>query len=163
MWTFWYIREASTAIFVANMPMCWSLMRRLFNLHAFNHNSTTSKDGTDLKTIGSRRIPGRAVYGAGTQDSEPRNRSKGTTDTSWWEREGMPRTESEEFIVEQPPSGSRDAPLEIWESKEFDVVNDRNSIAVDNNLQVQQDVMFDGGHRTQTVVSARKSEDNRRR
>ncbi|KAF4624618.1 hypothetical protein G7Y89_g13555 [Cudoniella acicularis] len=38
-WTFWYIREASTAILVANIPMCWALMRRLFNLRSFNGSS----------------------------------------------------------------------------------------------------------------------------
>ncbi|KAH8593893.1 hypothetical protein B0O99DRAFT_493547, partial [Bisporella sp. PMI_857] len=38
-WSFWYIREASCAIFVANMPMCWFLIRRIFNVRSFNNSS----------------------------------------------------------------------------------------------------------------------------
>lgn len=44
MWTFWYIREASTAIYVANIPNCWPLVRRLFHLRSFT--GTTEKSGT---------------------------------------------------------------------------------------------------------------------
>jgi hypothetical protein len=36
-WTFWYVRESSTAMVVANMPFCWTLLRRMFKLKAFNH------------------------------------------------------------------------------------------------------------------------------
>ncbi|KAH6976685.1 hypothetical protein EDB80DRAFT_594023 [Ilyonectria destructans] len=35
-WTFWYIRELSTAVIIANLPYMWSLCRRLFNLSSFN-------------------------------------------------------------------------------------------------------------------------------
>ncbi|KAF1809103.1 hypothetical protein P152DRAFT_367814, partial [Eremomyces bilateralis CBS 781.70] len=34
-WTFWYIREASTAMLVANMPFIWTLLRRMFHLGEF--------------------------------------------------------------------------------------------------------------------------------
>ncbi len=48
---------------------------------------------------------------------------------SWWEREGnlsgLGKTESEEYIV-PPPGKAKMVPLEIWESKEFDV--DRGSV-----------------------------------
>jgi hypothetical protein len=36
-WTFWYVRESSTAMVVANLPFCWTLLRRMFKLDAFNH------------------------------------------------------------------------------------------------------------------------------
>ncbi|KAH6717478.1 hypothetical protein DL95DRAFT_316042 [Leptodontidium sp. 2 PMI_412] len=36
MWTYWYIRETSTAVYTANVPMCWALVRRIFNVRAFN-------------------------------------------------------------------------------------------------------------------------------
>jgi hypothetical protein len=39
-WTFWYIRESSTAILVANLPFMWTLLRRVFKLGSFeNPNS----------------------------------------------------------------------------------------------------------------------------
>lgn len=34
-WVFWYCREASTAMIVANMPYSWSLIRRAFSLRSF--------------------------------------------------------------------------------------------------------------------------------
>jgi len=34
-WTFWYIRESSTAIIAANLPLTWTLMQRVFNLKSF--------------------------------------------------------------------------------------------------------------------------------
>ncbi|KAF2260059.1 hypothetical protein CC78DRAFT_473806, partial [Lojkania enalia] len=34
-WIFWYARESSTAILVANLPFTWTLLRKLFNLGAF--------------------------------------------------------------------------------------------------------------------------------
>ncbi|KAK7544127.1 uncharacterized protein J3D65DRAFT_532906, partial [Phyllosticta citribraziliensis] len=35
-WTFWYTRESSTSLLVANLPYTWTLLRRLFNLRAFD-------------------------------------------------------------------------------------------------------------------------------
>ncbi|KPM35988.1 hypothetical protein AK830_g10570 [Neonectria ditissima] len=34
-WTFWYIRESSTALITANLPYIWTLLRRVFNLKSF--------------------------------------------------------------------------------------------------------------------------------
>jgi len=35
-WTYWYVRESSTAIIVANLPFLWTLLRRMFKLDAFD-------------------------------------------------------------------------------------------------------------------------------
>jgi hypothetical protein len=35
-WTYWYVRESSTAMIVSNLPFTWNLLRRLFRLAAFN-------------------------------------------------------------------------------------------------------------------------------
>jgi len=156
MWMFWYIREASTAILVANMPICWALMRRLFNLKAFGGQS--SKTRTNPRTTPSHQYAARKVYGQEPLGSKSdAGASKGKDgDTSWWDREAMARTESEEFII-MTPSKAKIQPLEIWESKEFDISNDMSS-TVDQNNRVIQDVMFDGGPKTRTTVSARRSE-----
>lgn len=68
------------------------------------------------------------------------------------------RSESEEYIVMQPTRAAM--PLEIWESKEFDVVNnERNSTFRDSKIP-QPDKMYDGpkGYQTKTVVTARNSD-----
>jgi hypothetical protein len=60
---YWYVREVSTAVIVANMPHLWALVRRTFNLRAFlSHSSalrsrlsTTSSPAT-LPRAGSTQI-----------------------------------------------------------------------------------------------------------
>jgi hypothetical protein len=44
-WTFWYIRESSTALIVANLPLTWTVFRRLFHLRSFD-GSEYSKSRT---------------------------------------------------------------------------------------------------------------------
>ncbi|KAH7304067.1 hypothetical protein B0I35DRAFT_484739 [Stachybotrys elegans] len=38
-WTAWYVRESSTALITANLPMTWTLFRRMFNLRSFAGSS----------------------------------------------------------------------------------------------------------------------------
>ncbi|KAI1505049.1 hypothetical protein F5X99DRAFT_431145 [Biscogniauxia marginata] len=44
-WTFWYIRESSTAIITANLPFTWTLLQRVFNLQSFIAKSTQRRTG----------------------------------------------------------------------------------------------------------------------
>ncbi|KAG0650214.1 hypothetical protein D0Z07_3100 [Hyphodiscus hymeniophilus] len=150
MWTFWYIREASTAILVANMPVCWSLLRRLFHLRSFNGSSgthsknTTTNPRTAFRAMG--RMKSKKVLGSHSSNSRPER-----GEMSWWDREAM-RSESEEYIV-MPPSKAA-MPLEIWESREFDVVqNERDSSFMGNKIP-QPDAMYAGPKGTKTVVTA---------
>ncbi|KAH7029264.1 uncharacterized protein B0I36DRAFT_411099 [Microdochium trichocladiopsis] len=39
-WTFWYIRESSTALITANLPATWTLIRHRFHLSSFNAKSS---------------------------------------------------------------------------------------------------------------------------
>lgn len=43
----WYIREASTAIYVANLMCWWPLLRKLFGLRAFSYNSSRGRRARD--------------------------------------------------------------------------------------------------------------------
>jgi hypothetical protein len=160
MWTFWYIREASTAILVANMPMCWSLMRRLFNLRSFNGGTSNTRSKNTHTT------PRTATTGLGSKINGKKALSSNSGgsrtergEMSWWDRDGV-RSESEEYIVMQPTKAA--VPLEIWASKEFDVVEDaRNSqFGMRESTLQAPDKMYDGpkGYETKTVVTARKSE-----
>lgn len=38
-WMYWYVRESSTAILVANLPFTWTILRDVFALGDFNENS----------------------------------------------------------------------------------------------------------------------------
>lgn len=51
-WTFWYIRESSTAIITANLPYIWTLLRRIFNLKSFNGSShkRSTNPSTNFRT-----------------------------------------------------------------------------------------------------------------
>jgi hypothetical protein len=108
MWTFWYIREASTAILVANMPMCWALMRRIFNLRSFNGGSSSTRSRnahTHTATIGSKLPAGKRALSSHSGGSKAER-----GEMSWWDREGL-RSESEEYIVKPARAAM---PLEIW-------------------------------------------------
>lgn len=72
-WTYWYIRESSTAMIVANLPFVWTLLRRVFKLQAFNgeatqrtvpYHSSRSARGRHIKTDPrhSRTIPKSDVH-----------------------------------------------------------------------------------------------------
>jgi hypothetical protein len=62
-WTFWYVRESSTAILVANLPFLWTLLRRMFKLDAF-----------DAERYGERSVPYHSSRSArGRHAKSPRN------------------------------------------------------------------------------------------
>ena len=46
LWTFWYVRESSTAMIVANLPFLWTLLRRIFKLGSFDGSNAHHTDGT---------------------------------------------------------------------------------------------------------------------
>ena len=129
-WTFWYIRESSTAILVANMPMCWSLVRRVFNIRSFN-NSSYGPSHTNPTAISGRGFSKKNGTVLSSVAAKNTNRTENRGNVSWWERDGnvtqLGKTESEENIVDQKP-----IPLEIWASKHFDV--DSESVVPGSNV-----------------------------
>lgn len=36
-WTYWYVRESSTTLIIANIPFMWTILRHIFKLNAFHH------------------------------------------------------------------------------------------------------------------------------
>jgi hypothetical protein len=148
MWEFWYIREASTATLVANMPMCWPLLRRVFNLKAFSGNSSgglhsRSKSGP-FSTALSGKLSGKK-RGSEGRNGEMLVSSQGREGGSvggeeWWERQDG-RSESEEYIV---GNSTKDVKLQIWESRQVDV--ERGSVnALDTGIEGKDQVrIYDG-------------------
>ncbi|KAI9742911.1 MAG: hypothetical protein M1818_003640 [Claussenomyces sp. TS43310] len=55
-WTFWYVREASVAILITNLPHCWPLFRRIFKLGALSANSGR-EEAADSNSGSSRSNP----------------------------------------------------------------------------------------------------------
>jgi hypothetical protein len=54
-WVFWYVRESSTAILVANLPFTWTLLRKLFDLGAFDESHPPPPTYHSARTAGGRR------------------------------------------------------------------------------------------------------------
>ncbi|KAH6638648.1 hypothetical protein BKA67DRAFT_145743 [Truncatella angustata] len=59
-WTFWYIRESSTAIITANLPFTWTLLQRTFHLKSFNAKSSGARTSENPSRYH------RSGYGRGT-------------------------------------------------------------------------------------------------
>ncbi|KAI9904720.1 hypothetical protein N3K66_001249 [Trichothecium roseum] len=93
-WTFWYIRESSTAIIAANLPLTWTLLQRLFRMKSFREWTSYS----------SRDRPSRfrsTAYGRG------RSLRDGNT---------LERGSSQERI-----NGSPEIPLKIYQKREVEI------------------------------------------
>ncbi|KHN95586.1 UbiD family decarboxylase [Metarhizium album ARSEF 1941] len=65
-WTHWYIRESSTAIIAANLPLTWTVFRRLFHLSSFNNSSKLSSKNLTGQPGSTLRFHGQA-HGGRTQ------------------------------------------------------------------------------------------------
>lgn len=67
----WYIREASTAIYVANIICWWPLLRKLFGLKAFQYNSKRDgrSDGQQKDSSGGSRAGVSNTYGSQSRPS----------------------------------------------------------------------------------------------
>ena len=82
---FWYLREASLAMYATNLPYVWGLARQSFRVLRSSNLNTDVKHGNGLKTAGTR--------------SRTRGRLN-ALDTGSDRVCGIPRTESEENIIE---------------------------------------------------------------
>jgi hypothetical protein len=51
----WYNGEASTAVMIANIPFCWTLLRRIFSLDAWGGSKQPSRMTAGPPTIGAAR------------------------------------------------------------------------------------------------------------
>ncbi|KAL4968030.1 uncharacterized protein BDV14DRAFT_197264 [Aspergillus stella-maris] len=129
----WYIREASTAIYVANLMCWWPLLRKIFG-NALSHYSSryrTYRYGDQPSGQLSHSLPfGSAAAGAGAshnatqastvgKQSRGRSRSRGQR---WWgrktpaESKRLATTASQEAI-----NNTEEVPLEIWRKVEYNV------------------------------------------
>jgi hypothetical protein len=108
-WTYWYIRESSTAIIVANLPFTWTLLQRVFNVRSFHGKSTGA---TPARTS---RI--RSAYGNLTSRASRFHDDK-IMSTIRGER-SLGSTESQEQINEFPG-----VPLRIYKQNEVCITSE---------------------------------------
>ncbi|KAF2186331.1 hypothetical protein K469DRAFT_706991 [Zopfia rhizophila CBS 207.26] len=69
-WIFWYVRESSTAILVANLPFTWTLLRKVFNLGAFDEEHPPPQTYHSARTAGGRRTQRAREHGGGGGSAE---------------------------------------------------------------------------------------------
>ncbi|KAH6673931.1 hypothetical protein F5X68DRAFT_40837 [Plectosphaerella plurivora] len=106
-WTFWYIRESSTALITANLPMTWTLCRRVFSLTSFHEKSSYPRTGSAAFT---NRF--RSNYGRGTTVSAADNRP---------DAHELSRAGSQEHINRE----YADIPLKIYQHHEIEISTHR--------------------------------------
>ncbi|KAI4592931.1 hypothetical protein KJ359_010183 [Pestalotiopsis sp. 9143b] len=100
-WIVWYIREANTAIIVANLPFTWTLLQRMFKLRSFHAKSTAETPGVTSRF--------RSAYGnLASMASRPRTQKGGEMDLS--------ATESQEQI--------NSIPLKIYQQNEVHITTE---------------------------------------
>jgi hypothetical protein len=72
-WTAWYVRESSTALITANLPMTWTLFRRIFSLGSFAGYSKDrygTRSTSNFRSLGDRSGI-RSKARRGTRDVDP--------------------------------------------------------------------------------------------
>ncbi|RSL91341.1 hypothetical protein CEP51_000311 [Fusarium floridanum] len=104
-WTYWYIREVSTAIITANLPLTWTLLQRVFRL-----GSWASRYGKSSgQRTGEATSRFRSTYGNLTSVTREERRTRvGTT-----HEPGLSISESQEQI-----NSGDSIPLKIYQKNE---------------------------------------------
>jgi hypothetical protein len=118
IWTFWYAREASTAILVANIPNCWPLMRKLFGLRSFaglSEDTSAHHHGTSGTMTGSRS------HKLNSHQHHPSVRIESQDDISIFGNGRISRSDSREHINGKDRDSGAVVPLEIWQDVEVHV------------------------------------------
>lgn len=102
-WTFWYIRESSTALIAANLPLTWTLLQRVFNLRSFAAKYSNQHSGNVMSSH---------FRSGNTGNNGGRSTFRGTR-TSAVDRT---RSDSEERINAGFP-----IPLKIYQKREIEI------------------------------------------
>ncbi|KAJ8117810.1 hypothetical protein OPT61_g1087 [Boeremia exigua] len=90
-WMFWYIREASMAIIVANMPFTWTLLREMFEVGDFDENAQPWTFHPHARTsINTHRTHDTASSGRGVRSQESGIASHGSRGTQSMTMVGSP-------------------------------------------------------------------------
>ncbi|PWY88142.1 UbiD family decarboxylase [Aspergillus heteromorphus CBS 117.55] len=138
-WVDWYVREAATAVIVANIPQTWTLFRRVFNWRAFLAHSSHDRSYGGKYTS---RLDSSTMH---------LSRFRGGDQSQL--RSTIDRTESGEHIAPEQP-------LEIWEHRQFHVTNEpepelrpTHSLSDGSRASLEYDPSGFPSHQSKTVVT----------
>lgn len=81
-WIFWYCRESSTAILVANLPFTWTLVRKLFKVGAFDEEHPPPPTYHSSRTAGGRRTARAHTHHSGTGGTVEKHHHESNTSGS---------------------------------------------------------------------------------
>ncbi|KAL5381539.1 hypothetical protein PMIN06_000348 [Paraphaeosphaeria minitans] len=111
-WIYWYIREVSTAIIVANLPLTWTLLQRIFGINNFYSRNKSSDPRSGRLTHQSKF---RSTYGNLT------SRTKDTGDKKSKDPHpvNISPSESQEQINEE-----HGYPLKIWHQQKVHITSE---------------------------------------
>ncbi|KAH7183190.1 uncharacterized protein B0J16DRAFT_373705 [Fusarium flagelliforme] len=105
-WSYWYIREVSTAVIAANLPLTWTLLQRVFRLGSFSARYGYGKSSNQRTGEGASRF--RSAYGnLSSMDRRPKRPP--------YVEPGMSLNDSQEEI------NGKDIPLKIYQKNEVTV------------------------------------------
>ena len=108
---YWYVREISTAVIVANLPHGWALLRRAFRLKSFLQGEDGSRSVIVAGGVGRTKVWPGQLEGA--------RHGRRLSDFRGFVRGRQERLPSDAESVEVLGSRTRELPLEIWECKEL--------------------------------------------
>ncbi|KNG91666.1 hypothetical protein ANOM_000175 [Aspergillus nomiae NRRL 13137] len=118
----WYIREASTAIYVANLMCWWPLLRKLFgNVLTQYHSRYATKQGHPSHPSG--------VLSGGASSTKPPADRKYVSPKRWWQPKGLGESSahvistsaSQEAINLPVRDPQAEGHLEIWRKVDYDI------------------------------------------
>lgn len=118
IWIYWYVRESSTAILVANLPFTWTILRKFFELGDFDTNSPPPWTYHSSRTAGGRKTAQLLHQQNGhstAQTRQPHSQatSKGSQGTTSMTLVGTPSTVKEKslFPTSSPHNSENDQDL----------------------------------------------------
>lgn len=151
----WYIREASTAIYVANIMCWWPLLRKLFGLGAFQYHTAgryqsrpisgalqlsnienQAKENPDSDVSGSDQNSRLSFFkkkilrsSAISSMSMSRSRNTHTTSTGMTSRTSQEAFNAPDHAISQNKSKTEgdNSPLEIWTRVDYDIEENAGS------------------------------------
>ncbi|KAL1607735.1 hypothetical protein SLS60_002671 [Paraconiothyrium brasiliense] len=111
-WIYWYIREVSTAIIAANLPLTWTLLQRIFGMSNF-YSRNKSSDPRSGRATGQSKF--RSTYGNLT------SRTRDTNDRKPKDPHPIDISPSES---QEQINGEYDIPLKIWQQQEVRITSE---------------------------------------
>ncbi|QUC15801.1 uncharacterized protein UV8b_00042 [Ustilaginoidea virens] len=142
LWIYWYVREASTAVIVTNVPHCYALPRKVFHLGAFGSLMSSMP-----RTRRARKGGGRG-HGSGSGEEKHKHRAAAPGRAVGKGQSGF--SESTENFTTPAASLSKPAStLQIWQRSEYGIDANKGGDGVAEDTELP---LWTGGMGTTTAM-----------